>query len=162
LYVASGNNNNVQRFNGTNGTFLDSFVPTGTGGLNLPIGLLFGPDANLYVASFNNKKVARFSWTTGAYLGDFVTNGSGGLSGPNFMLFRPKGSLSSPKLSIARAGTNVVLSWETNAVGFHLQERSTVTSNAVWVDLTNSSGADSNMVQIPIRTNNSFFRLKNP
>jgi len=114
------------------------------------------------VASFNNSKVARFSWTTGAYLGDFVTNGSGGLSGPNFMIFRPQGSLPSPKLSIARAGTNVVLSWESNAVGFHLQKKSTVSSNSVWVDLANSSGSDSNVVQMPIGTNNSFYRLKNP
>jgi len=110
FYVASGNNGRVVRFNGTNGTPLGDFT---TGGLSFPIGLEFGPDTNLYVASFSNNRVVRFNGATGTLMGDFVTAGTTGLSGPNFMLFHDFGP---PRInSIARAQTNVVLSWSGRA-----------------------------------------------
>ncbi len=108
FYVVSGNSNKVARFDGTNGIYLGDFVMTGTGNLSLPIGLEFGPDTNLYVASISNNRVVRFNGLTGALIGDFVT-GVAGLSGPNFMLFH---DFNPPRVdSIARAGTNVVITW---------------------------------------------------
>ena len=51
LYVASQGSNEVLRYNGITGTFIDDFVTAGLGGLTWPTGLIFGPDENLYVAS---------------------------------------------------------------------------------------------------------------
>ena len=41
LYVASENTNSVKVYNGETGAFLSDFVPSGSGGLNLPSFLLF-------------------------------------------------------------------------------------------------------------------------
>jgi len=43
LYVASFFTDNVQRFDGTTGTFIDAFVTTGSGGLDGPFFLTFTP-----------------------------------------------------------------------------------------------------------------------
>ena len=43
LYVASRVTDNVLRFNGQTGAFLDDFVPEASGGLQDPHGLVFGP-----------------------------------------------------------------------------------------------------------------------
>ncbi|MBE8967369.1 hypothetical protein IQ277_14245 [Nostocales cyanobacterium LEGE 12452] len=40
-YVTSQFENLVLRFNGTSGTFIDTFVSSGSGGLNFPTNLLF-------------------------------------------------------------------------------------------------------------------------
>lgn len=87
LYVANSQANTVQRYNGTSGSFIDNFVPAGSGGLSGPTGLAFGPDGNLYVGSFSTNSVKRYNGATGAYIGDFVSAGSGGLNGSNYILF---------------------------------------------------------------------------
>jgi hypothetical protein len=87
------------------GAFLDAFVPTGSGGLNTPLGLLFGPDVNgdgqqdLYVSSaaldvYNfthahpgTSEVLVYDGSTGAFLKTLVAPDSGGLRNPSFMLF---------------------------------------------------------------------------
>jgi hypothetical protein len=87
------------------GAFLGTFVPTGSGGLNTPLGLLFGPDANgdgqqdLYVSSaaldvYNfthahpgTSEVLCYDGVTGAFLKTLVAPDSGGLSNPSFMVF---------------------------------------------------------------------------
>ena len=43
-------NDRILRFDGQSGEFRDTFVPAGSGGLNIPVGLDFGPDGNLYYA----------------------------------------------------------------------------------------------------------------
>lgn len=48
----------ILRYDGSTGTFLGTFISFGTGGLDLPEGIAFGPDGNLYVAnnhSFSNQ-----------------------------------------------------------------------------------------------------------
>jgi hypothetical protein len=87
------------------GAFLGAFVPTGSGGLNTPLGLLFGPDASgdgqqdLYVSSaaldvYNfthahpgTSEVLVYDGVTGAFLETLITPDSGGLSNPSFMVF---------------------------------------------------------------------------
>ena len=166
LYAVSGNNNAVQRFNGTNGTFISTFVPNGVGSLNLPIGIVIGPDGNFYVASFNNNKVARFSAADGTYLGDFVSAASnGGLSGPNFMVFRPLANRELlPTLSISLSATNVLLAWPTNSTGFTLEQSLALASNGNWIPVTSNvvvvSG--SNVATLPRGEENRFFRLAKP
>jgi hypothetical protein len=113
LYVASsgaldgGPSSGVFRYQGPTGaspgSFIDTFVTPGSGGLLSPFGVLFGPDANgdghqdLYVGgselvpAFHSKEhtstVKLYDGATGAYLRDFVTADSGGLGGPSHMKF---------------------------------------------------------------------------
>jgi len=75
------------------GTFIDDFVSSGSGGLNDPEGLVFGPDGNLYVASEITDEILRYDGTTGAFIDTFVSAGSGGLDKPDDSLFGPDGNL---------------------------------------------------------------------
>jgi hypothetical protein len=95
LYVSSGLYSGVPavlRYNGTTGTFMDSFA---TGGpLNSPRALLFGPDGNLYVGDGLDSTsgwVDRFNGQTGAFMDQFVSPSSGGLINPIGMVFGPDG-----------------------------------------------------------------------
>ena len=89
LYVSSFNNNQVLRYNGASGSFIDPFVTASSGGLSFPDGLVFGPDGNLYVSSFGTAQVLRYNGVTGAFIDAFVPAGSGGLLAPAFLTFRP-------------------------------------------------------------------------
>src|SRR6266478_3857153 len=51
LFVANGGNSSVLEYNGHTGAFLGAFVPSGSGGLFEPGGIVFGPNGNLFVAS---------------------------------------------------------------------------------------------------------------
>jgi hypothetical protein len=87
LYVGTGNTglcddsfcNAVLRYDGTSGEFLDVFVTSGSGGLNDPLDIEFGPDGNLYARSVipdgsphSAQVVLRFDGTTGAFIDRFV------------------------------------------------------------------------------------------
>jgi hypothetical protein len=80
------------------GAFIDEFVASGSGGLDSPTGLSFGPDGNLYVANDapTNPNVLRFQGPSGpapgAFLGTFVPAGSGGLQMPLEAIFGPDGN----------------------------------------------------------------------
>jgi gluconolactonase len=93
LYVASAGNDAVLRYNGTNGSFIDAFIPPDNGVLDYPVWLEFRPDGLLYVSSQLNHCVARFNATNGVFAGLFVTNGSGGLNGPSGMTWGNDGHL---------------------------------------------------------------------
>jgi hypothetical protein len=99
LYVTNAfSNNSVLRFDGTTGAFLGEFVASGSGGLDHPGGLVFGPDGSLYVSQFgsSNPVISHYEGPTGAhpgaYLGNFVPVGSGGLYNPGSLLFGPDGN----------------------------------------------------------------------
>jgi sugar lactone lactonase YvrE len=94
------------------------FIASGSGGLDNPTRMVFGPDGKAYVSSTatttnspTSNSVLRYDETTGApagvsgQTGDavFVSPGSGGLDGPIAMVFRPDGFL-------------YVTSWRNNTV----------------------------------------------
>jgi streptogramin lyase len=92
LIVSSAHNDTILDFNQNTGAFLKTLVPSGSGGLDSPEGLLFGPDGNLYVDSFGTDSVLRYS-AGGAFINTFVSPGSGGLDGPHGLVFGRDGNL---------------------------------------------------------------------
>ncbi len=93
LYVASAGNDSVLRYNGTNGNFIDAFIPSTNGLLDYPVWLEFRSDGFLYVSSQLNNAVARFNATNGATAGFLVPPGRGGLNGPSGMTWGNDGHL---------------------------------------------------------------------
>src|SRR5262249_18298324 len=91
LYVCGQSSNDVVRYDGRTGAFIDEFVPAGSGGLDRPAALLFGNDGNLYVSSANNDVVLRYDGTTGGLIDAFIPHQSGGLNGPTALLYTPAG-----------------------------------------------------------------------
>ena len=92
LYAVSRDADAVARYDATSGKFLGNFVASGSGGLNVPTGLVFTPDhSSLLVASSFNSSVLKYSAVDGSFQGVFIasTNGSnGGLSDPEGLVFR--------------------------------------------------------------------------
>ena len=70
---------------------VDTFVPSGSGGLTFTEALLFGPDGNLYVTEINGNRVLRYDGATGAFLGVFANDPS--LIGTRSMAFGADGNL---------------------------------------------------------------------
>ena len=72
------------------GTYLGEFVAAGSGGLDIALGVTFGPDDNLYLVSEHTHSVMRYDGQTGAYIDEFAV---GGLSYPQNAVFGPDGNL---------------------------------------------------------------------
>src|SRR5258706_3431474 len=71
LYV--GTSNNISRYDGQTGAFLNIFVPTTNGTTNpRPLDMTFGPDGNLYVTGGGNKPVWRYNGSTGQFIDAFT------------------------------------------------------------------------------------------
>lgn len=89
VLVTSEAADSVRKYDAATGLLIGNFVAPGSGGLDTPIGMAFGPDGNLYVTSSTNDKVLRYDGTTGAFLGVFLESGAGGIDGPAFLTFVP-------------------------------------------------------------------------
>ena len=93
LYAGGHGSDNVVRYNPATGALVDTFVTSGSGGLDKAAGLAFGPDGHLYVSSQFTDEVLKYDGTTGTFLGTFVTAGSGGVDAPTALMFRGDGYL---------------------------------------------------------------------
>jgi DNA-binding beta-propeller fold protein YncE len=103
LYVASFDGDQVLRYDGGSGAYMDVFFAPGAGGLDGPdAGMVFGPDGHLYVPSFESSQILRFDGRSGVSLGIFVDAGVSGLARPRHLL--------------ARGGIWYVSSWASNRV----------------------------------------------
>ena len=92
LFVANYNGASVLHYSAT-GTFLNTFVSPGSGGLLTPDDLVFGPDGNLYVTggALPNAGVLRYNGVTGAFMGQFAF--AGGNNSTLDLAFGPDGDL---------------------------------------------------------------------
>jgi WD40 repeat protein len=91
LYV--GTSNNISRYDGQTGAFLNIFVPTTNGTTNpRPLDMTFGPDGNLYVTGGGNKPVWRYNGSTGQFIDAFTTSSPFG-SQPGGLTFGADGNL---------------------------------------------------------------------
>jgi hypothetical protein len=104
LYVASFNGDSVLKYNGTTGALIGTFVSAGSGGLNAPTDIEFGPDGHLYVQSSQSVAcVLRYDGITGTFSSSFT--GSGG--GQGYLLF--VNSPVSDRPSVRKNGTGLVV-----------------------------------------------------
>ena len=83
LYVASSNSNQVLRYHGKTGEFIDAFVNEGLSG---PGNLQFGPDGFLYVCNKNTGEVLRFDPIDGSLESVFASDG--GLTNPVGLMWK--------------------------------------------------------------------------
>lgn len=90
IYFTSGGTHAVLRFSGVDGSFIDTFVASGAGGLVGPSGLTFDRNGIMYVGSPTTDRVLRFD-RNGDYIGDFFPAGEGGLDSPVGITFGPDG-----------------------------------------------------------------------
>lgn len=87
-----------------NVVFASDFVSAGSGGLDRPRGITFGPDGNLYAVSIETDSVLRYDGATGDFLDEFVSPGSGELDRPRDVLFDPNGNL----LVVSRGNNRII------------------------------------------------------
>ena len=70
LYVANGDGNSVFAYETDPAGALGAFVPTGSGGLVNPRGVVFGPTGDLFVSGGSG--INRYNGATGAFINQFV------------------------------------------------------------------------------------------
>lgn len=88
LYVANEGSDEILRFDGTNGEFVDVFVGAGAG-LDTPAGMVFDPDGVLHVATVSGNTVLRFDGETGEPLPTIVDADAAGLAAPTHIIIVP-------------------------------------------------------------------------
>ncbi len=89
LLVTSQFSDEVLRYDATTGVFIDEFIPAGSGGLDGPQSLTFGPDGNLYVSGAETRQVLRYDGITGVFLDVFASV----VNKPIGLTFGPDGNL---------------------------------------------------------------------
>lgn len=120
VYIASENTDTVARFDAATGAFIDNFVTAGSGGIDGPHGMIFGPDttgdgiAELYVVGRSSFTVVRYDGATGQPLGSLNTNGAGAIAWAEGITTGPGGTL-----YVGSTGTNQVQRYDAHT-GAHL------------------------------------------
>lgn len=68
------------------------------------------------------------------------------------------------ELTVASAGTNVLVSWPASATGFQLQAANDLAAGSVWSPVTQTPFANGNQLsaQVPLAGGQRFFRLSKP
>lgn len=99
FFAASGELSQVLAYDGVSGAPIGPFVTAGSGGLDQPMGLAFGPDRNsdgvsdLYVASVRSNQVLIYSGADGTFLDVFAVVNSTDIDQMNDIEFGPDGNL---------------------------------------------------------------------
>ena len=96
LYVGSPLTSSVLRYHGVTGEFIDAFIPSGSGGLVVPLIPVFR-DGILYVGDLGTRQIRRFNAFTGAPIGDgsFIATApqGSGPGDPQHFVFGPDGNV---------------------------------------------------------------------
>jgi DNA-binding beta-propeller fold protein YncE len=87
LYVASFSYDEVKAFDAMTGAFVSTFVTAGSGGLDGPTGIDFGPTGDLFVTSLADDVVRRYDGLSGTFVEAFVPSGDHGLDQPFDLVF---------------------------------------------------------------------------
>ena len=72
LYLTSETLHAVRKYDAGTGALIGNFIDTASGGLNVPIGLAFGPDGFCYVSSAGTNSILKYHATTGAFVSTFA------------------------------------------------------------------------------------------
>ncbi len=88
--VGSWSTRAVHRYDSVTGQSRGVFVPAGSGGLQTPDGLAYGPDGNLYVSSAESNQILRYNGVTGAFIDVFAATG---INRAGYCAFGPDGNL---------------------------------------------------------------------
>jgi DNA-binding beta-propeller fold protein YncE len=88
-YVTAEGSDSVMKYDLATGASQGAFIAAGSGGLDAPVGMVFGPDGSLYVSSVSNDNVLRYDAATGAFVNTFIPAGAGGIDGPVFLTIIP-------------------------------------------------------------------------
>ncbi len=78
LLVTAQGSQNVLRYNGETGAFIEEFNAPGTGGLDRPDGITFGANGNLFVLDAILAQTLEFNGGDGNFIGTFGPAGVGG------------------------------------------------------------------------------------
>ena len=131
LYIPNGSTNEIFIYDPISKKLVDTFVTSGSGGLNGPKDLMFSSDSkHLFVTSFFSNEVLRYDGSTGNFIDTFVTSGSGGLNGPKDLMF----SSDSKHLFVTSFFSNEVLRYDGSTGNFI---DTFVTSGSGGLDLPN-------------------------
>ena len=133
LYVSSYSGSSIRKFNGTTGTDLGLFIPSGLGG---PTNLWFEADGNLIVLSYNTGRIKRYD-AAGNFMEDLVT----GLTGPEGYAFFPNGDI-----LIGNGGDGSIKRYDSdfNALGNFVEPGILLTPNAIVIRDDIPLGLDDN------------------
>jgi len=95
LLVSNGNSfaSSIYSYDPVTDGFVGAFVPSGSGGLQNPTGMAFGPDGHLYVISFPTNSVFKFDGASGAFVSIFASLDGIGIDTPTDLVFGPDGNL---------------------------------------------------------------------
>ncbi len=101
LVANDGAHDNILEFDVDTGDLVREFVQTGTGGMDDPTGMTWGPNGSLFVASLSSNSILEFDGATGNFIGVFASGT--GLDRPRQIEFGPDGHL-----FVANDGSDVV------------------------------------------------------
>jgi cellulose synthase/poly-beta-1,6-N-acetylglucosamine synthase-like glycosyltransferase/DNA-binding beta-propeller fold protein YncE len=108
MYIPNGFTNEIFIYDPISGNFIDSFVTSGSGGLNGPKDLTFSDDGKyLFVTSFFSNEVLRYDGITGNFIDRFVSRQNGNIVSPQYPEFGPDDNL-----YVTSGGTDEVLRYD--------------------------------------------------
>jgi streptogramin lyase len=93
LITCNFEEDSIGRYNSISRDFIDDFIPSNSGGLDLPVEFIYDDERNMLVTSCSTDSVLRYNGHTGEFIDKFVSSGSGGLNLPWDLEFGPDGNL---------------------------------------------------------------------